>query len=469
MKFTAIEPGRLQLKPRHLVIYGLLSVPLAVSGLPLAIYIPTFYSGELGLSLSAVGYVLLLARLGDMIIDPLIGIWSDRTPERWGRRRLWMILGAPLLAITTWMVFAPATQVSFLYALLWITLLYIAWTIVTIPYTAWGAELSGDYHERSRITGWRELFGIFGNFMVTGLPAVLPFLIGIGFTSLQGDNANSLMPLLRLVAILTIVLLMMALAALLIGLPEVRVVHSQISWRDGLKIVWRNGPFKQLILVNVLNGIGWMVLGTLFVPYVLYVLEADIAATGWLLLFYYFFGIVGTPLLARGGNLLGKHRMWAVSILYTCVAFFPAWFLGAGDVAIFAFLLCFTGLTIANGGILGASMSADVIDIDTLSSGEQRGALFMALWALAGKFAAALGAGIALPLLEFSGFRITPEGVEGLAALSFLYVAFPILCWLVAAAVIWNYPITAERHAEIRDQMARRASGETEVRVVGER
>lgn len=455
MIFTAGNPGDVRLTRRHLFVYSLMNIPLAVSGLPLAIYIPSFYGGELGLSLSAVGYILLLARLGDMVLDPMIGILSDRTPERWGRRRLWMILGTPLLAITTWKVFAPGGPVSFGYALAWITLLYITWTLVTIPYTAWGAELSGDYRERSLITGWRELFGIVGNFLVTGLPAVMPFLIGLGFTSLRGASEDSMLPLLHLVALITVAMLVMALVAMLKWLPEVRMASSGISWREGMRIVGRNGPFKRLILVNIFNGVGWMVVGTLFVPYVLYVLDGDLAATGWLLLFYYFFGIVGAPLLTRGGNRIGKHRMWAVSILYTCVTFFPAYFLGKGHTAYFAFLLCFTGLAIANGGILGASMSADVIDIDTLRSGEQRGALFMALWALASKFAAALGAGIALPLLEFSGFRVTPQGVEGLGSLSFLYVAFPILCWLVAAALVWNYPLTALRHAKLRARLER--------------
>lgn len=147
-------------------------------------------------------------------------------------------------------------------------------------------------------------------------------------------------------------------------------------------------------------------------------LDADLAATGRLLLFHCVFGIAGALFLTRGGNRIGKHRRWAVSILYSLVTFFPAWFLGRGH----------TGYSVpalfhrSRDRQRWHSRCFDVRRRDRYRyaaqrrteaanrSGEQRDALFMALWALAGKFAAALGAGIALPLLESSGFRLTTGG-----------------------------------------------------------
>ena len=166
--------------------------------------------------------------------------------------------------------------------------------------------------------------------------------------------------------------------------------------------------------------------------------------------------MIGAPLCTKGGNLIGKHRMWAWTIIFTCVAYLPATLLGPGDELWFALILSFTGLSIANGGILGSSMSADVIDIDTLRSGQQRGALFMALWALASKFAAALGALVALNLLDIMGFVPAEHDAAGKPALLFLYIVLPIICWLIAAAIIWNYPITEVRHKRIRARVERR-------------
>jgi Na+/melibiose symporter-like transporter len=71
-----------------LAAYGSLALPMAAGFLALQVIVPTFYAQALGLSLSAVGGILLVARLWDMITDPLVGFLSDRTPTRWGRRKV---------------------------------------------------------------------------------------------------------------------------------------------------------------------------------------------------------------------------------------------------------------------------------------------------------------------------------------------------------------------------------------------
>ena len=136
-----------------------------------------------------------------------------------------------------------------------------------------------------------------------------------------------------------------------------RVPTSHANWFSGLRVIWRNGPFKRLILVNVFNNMGWTVCGTLFVFYVRYILEAGLAATGWLLLVYYTAGVIGAPLCTKGGNLIGKHRMWAWTIIFTCVAYLPATLLGRRAVVCADPVV--HGTVDANGGILSSSMSAD--------------------------------------------------------------------------------------------------------------
>ena len=112
--------GVFKLSRWQLFAYGQLVVPMAVIGLPLAIYIPPFYSGTLGLNLAAVGFILMLARLSDVFTDPFIGRWSDRTHTRWGRRRPWVALGVVVMMVSSVMLFMPPVAVSNLYLLGWI-------------------------------------------------------------------------------------------------------------------------------------------------------------------------------------------------------------------------------------------------------------------------------------------------------------------------------------------------------------
>ena len=89
-----------------------------------------------------------------------------------------MVFGTPLKLLALWMLFVPDSTfsialwsamggdgVSNVYLFVWISALYLGFTLVDLPYRAWGAEISTDYDERSRVTGWREAFGYGGTMM----------------------------------------------------------------------------------------------------------------------------------------------------------------------------------------------------------------------------------------------------------------------------------------------------------------
>ena len=156
-----------------LITYAALAAPLSIAELPIVIYLPTFYAKEIGLNIGLVGLVFLLARLWDGFSDPVIGTLSDRINSPFGRRKPWVIVGAPLLMGATWFLCNPPDQVGLLYLGFWAVLFYTALTIVKIPYWSWGAELSSDYEERSRITGFRESGSMIGNIIVAAAPLLL--------------------------------------------------------------------------------------------------------------------------------------------------------------------------------------------------------------------------------------------------------------------------------------------------------
>ena len=101
------------------VIYthGSLGLPLAIIGYPLSIWIPAHYSGGLGLSLAAVGTILMLARFTDVLTDPIVGELSDRWRTRIGRRKPWIIAGVPIMMLGVWRLFVPDGEVDLSYFL----------------------------------------------------------------------------------------------------------------------------------------------------------------------------------------------------------------------------------------------------------------------------------------------------------------------------------------------------------------
>ena len=90
---------------KNLFFFGLADMPIQMASVPVAAFIPNYYGQDLGISLAAVGLVLLLSRSFDAITDPLIGRLSDRTVSPWGRRRVWVILAVPVLMISIYKLF----------------------------------------------------------------------------------------------------------------------------------------------------------------------------------------------------------------------------------------------------------------------------------------------------------------------------------------------------------------------------
>lgn len=165
---------------RHqLLCYGSLAFPLAAAFVTLQVIVPTFYASATGLSLSAIGLILLLARLWDTFTDPVVGYLSDRSPARFGKRKLWVVISAPLVCLSVWMLFVPGDGPGAYYLLFWTLAIYVAGTMSIVPMNAWGAELTSDYQQRSRVTGTRVAFGLAG----TLAALLVPVLVGAEATS----------------------------------------------------------------------------------------------------------------------------------------------------------------------------------------------------------------------------------------------------------------------------------------------
>jgi GPH family glycoside/pentoside/hexuronide:cation symporter len=130
----------------QMALYGVANLPTSIVGLPIALYIPAFYSQNLGLSLATIGLLIALSRLTDVFTDPAIGIASDRWQTRFGRRKPWMVMGMPLMLLSLWMLFVPKSAfaisvwqffggeaVTNLYLFVWISALYLSFTLVDLP------------------------------------------------------------------------------------------------------------------------------------------------------------------------------------------------------------------------------------------------------------------------------------------------------------------------------------------------
>ncbi|NIA72113.1 MFS transporter [Pelagibius litoralis] len=426
-----------------LLAYGLPGLPLAAIGVPLYVYLPAFYAEELGLGLASVGGALLIARIWDLFTDPLMGRLSDALRTPWGRRRPWMLLGVPILLISAWFLFLPAQAPGFIYLTAWTMALYLGSTMILLPYSAWGAELSQNYNERSRIAAWREGFVVVGTVIAAALP------------SLVGDDRSLTLEWL-FIGILVALPLCVAATCLSVNEPAI-AQKTTLPWRRSVAILLRNGPFLRLVSAYFLNGIAIGLPSTLFLLYVKFGLEAE-SWTGPLLLTYFVCGIAALPLWLRLASRIGKHRAWCLAMLLACGVFIWVPLLGPGDTWAFLVVCILSGFALGADLALPPAIQADVIDLDSLHSRRQRAGVYFGLWGIATKLALALAVGLSFPLLDLAGFTPAAEQPGAVWALALLYGLAPVVFKLAAILLVWNFPITAQRQHRIRALINRRES-----------
>lgn len=438
------KPSRLGIG--RLFSYGIAELPFNMAAVPVALFIPAFYAQDKGLDMALVGFILMMARFWDVFTDPLIGYLSDRTRTVIGRRKPWIIASVPLVMIAVYKLFLPSGDVSGLYLLFWVMVLWLGWTLFNIPYYAWGAELSPDYEERTRITGWRTVLGLFGTLTAMFVPAMAQLFFGFG-----GRAGESL----YIIGVTALIATPICVSILVRFVPERQdFVPAQLHIIQGLKIMWGNAPFRRLIFAFVFSTLASALTSPIFIMLISHVIKEP-TATPFILLAYYGANVAGIPFWIWLAERTDKHITWLISISMMGLIFPTFMFLGEGDLVFTAILFFSLGLAGGNLFVIPSSMKADVIDLDRLESGEDRAGLFFAAWSTATKMVSALGVGITLPVLAYLGFDPTVEnGPDQLFALQAYYAFAPVVFYLLAGALVVGYPITRKRHQEIRASLA---------------
>jgi Na+/melibiose symporter-like transporter len=403
-----------------LLAYGSFAAPLAMAALPLYVHLPQLYGAHFGVDLALLGMLLLALRLADALLDPLIGAWSDRLRDR----RVAIALAAPVLGLGMFALLAPAVRgEAALLAWLGVALafVYVAYSVATINHGAWGAELSSDPVQRTRITATREAIALAGVVTASVVPSLL-----------SDDEARGLARFGLAFAAVTA----LALAALLraphvprLAAPAPRPVS------DGLAAPLADPAFRALLAVFVVNGIASAVPATLVLFFVADVLDAS-SRQGLFLALYFVAGAAGMPLWVRASAKLGAERAWAISMAVAVAAFVGAALLGRGDVAAFAVICAASGLALGADLALPPAILADVIG--RRDAQRDTGAYF-GIWTLANKLNLALAAGIALPLLAALGYAPGTDEPGALRALAIVYAGVPCALKLLALAALVRF------------------------------
>jgi glycoside/pentoside/hexuronide:cation symporter, GPH family len=417
--------GDASYRPHRGALYGALGLPLAFVALPVYVLVPAHYATVYGVSLSALGMVLLLSRLLDALIDPALGRLTDQWLQNAGRqsRQAWWRISvtAGLCVLAFGALFMP--PVAGEWALLWwcgltVTLSTLAYSTCSIAHQAWGTRLGGDANTRARWVAWREGLSLVGVVLANVVAAQF------GTTALVSSLA------------VTMLLAVLALrwAPWAVPAPSASGVYWPMSRWQTMALPWRDTAFRDLMLLFLVNGTASAVPATLVVFFIQDVVQRPDMTAAYLGL-YFVAGALSVPLWVRLLGRMGPSRAWAMGMAGHVLTFAGVTLLGPGDVWAYGWVCA------ASGVMLGADLTAPGTLLNGVVQRSARPAeagLFTGWWQMATKLNLALAAGLALPALQWLGYRTGVGDDASRQALVYLYGVVPCAFKLLAMFLWWR-------------------------------
>lgn len=423
VEIAVIAAAALPATPRAapLAGYGLLGMPLAFAALPVYVHWPALANAQWGLPLAGLGALLLVVRIIDAAVDPLVGRLADRWFARGvGATLVAMAVGGSLMLMGMVALFVhrpmsvDATPWIWAMAAAALLVTSLGFSVAQITHQAWGARLASPQLPASTWIAAREAAALAGVLAGSVLPPVLGW---------------------RTTLVVLALLLAAGLVALRLGRVPGRMSHdtlpSTVAGPTGndLRI---DAPFRRLLGVHALNGIASAVPATLIAFYVADVLGAA-GHLPWLLLTYFVAAGASTPLWAAAVRRAGCWRCWGAAMALGLAAFGLVFTLGHGDVVGFFVVCIATG--VAFGGETIASQACLVQHVEERGAARHGGASF-GWWAMVAKLNLALAAGLALPLLGAAGYVPGAGGTPTPLVLG--YAVLPCALKLAALALWWR-------------------------------
>ena len=445
---AAAPAGAIRLPLPRVWAFATGSIPVYMLLLVLGTYITPFYAGTVGIKLAVLGATLSSLRLIDVGFDFVLGWIMDKFVTPFGRFKPWFVLALPVFILGVYKLLNPPEGAGLEHLVPWLLVCYLAYSLLGLSHAAWGANLAGDYKERSRIFGWTQGIAVIGSVSLL----LAPILSGGTIKPGDADSMPKLAWILIVVALITI-----PINALFTPERVVRDTKREKSSFKDLAAVFTTGSMSRLVLADLLLTLGANTTAPMYVFFFHTAKGFEISQVSYLLIPYIGAGIFGAPIWAHVADRFGKHR----AIQIACVGYgitqsilmaIPAGLLAPTAVGMFA-----VGFAASAFIPLMRSMVGDVTDELRLSTGKERAGVLYSLVILVQKIGTSVTAIIVLPILQYVGFNPKPHAVntpEAIFGLQMCYLFAPVIFVLIGGLVFFGYKLTPQRHSEISAALA---------------
>jgi GPH family glycoside/pentoside/hexuronide:cation symporter len=436
--------------------YGLADLGFALITSAIQFFLLFYYTDVAGIDPALAGLALMVGKLTwDAINDPLFGYLSDRTRSRFGRRRIYMLIGAVPLGISAWIMFSlpkGLTGVSaFLAVLISFWLVDTFHTMTTVPYYAMTPELTRDYNERASLTSVRMVFSVIGYILGAALTTLLAGIFqGMGLNMQQAWSVTGLV--FGVIAIITTLITTFTVTER----PELAGEPSTIPPLKAIFTSFKNKPFIILMIAFILSSFSFTVLTALVPYFITYQLNMGEQVSFVLLVMLLMIGIFIIPVKMIADR-INKGPAYALGLFIASLAVMTSFFFPHEPTPLIYLVAAVAGMGFSAQWVCPWSMLPDVIEFDEKLTGERREGIYYGLWAFLTKFTGALGIAVSGWALGLFGYvPNVDQTAHALFGIRLFFSIVPAVVILISLPLLIWYPITRKNHAELVKELAER-------------
>jgi GPH family glycoside/pentoside/hexuronide:cation symporter len=438
---TGVRAGSVSLST--LVIYSLPAAAVGFTFMLTGVYLVKYAAEVLLIGPGIMGTLWGLSRIWDAVSDPIAGHLSDRTDSRMGRRRSWIAFSALPVCLGFAMMWQPPAALAGSALHVWmgvaVFFYFTATTMFSVPHEALAAELSVEYHERTRIFGVRTAMHSLGAFLALG---------GM-FLLIKSDSKRDVAGLL-VIGVSVAMLVTTVLAVRSVREPPEHRGRGGRNLMKSIGDVSRNPHASRLFTLFFIENFGTGSL-MLLIPFVFdYVFQVENLAPAFMFL-YFVSALLFIPAWIWLSRRVGKKKLWLFSMATMAVGFCGLFFIDEHTLWLCYVVAFVVGLGGGCANVVGPSVQADVIDVDEYLTGDRKEGAYFAVW----NFVRKSGVGIATMLtglvLGWVGFEAGhDQSDQTLLAMRVLFSFAPGLCYAVGTVLFIGFELDEAKHAEVR-------------------
>ena len=304
-----------------------------------------------------------------------------------------------------------------------------------IAYQALGLELSNSYHDRTKLFSIRDGFILLGTILAAALPTIL-----------ESYGLSEVIKL-QMTALVYVFILFLS-VYFIRKVPEKTQIKSKSEKKYSLKTCFKNRAFNVLSINYFLTSFGSTISGGLILIYLEYVL--GVTAGSKYILVFFIFSLAGMPLWVYLSKRIDKLPVWIIAMSLTTISFGGILFLGHGHELYYLLIIIVSGIGVGGCLAIPSSMQADIAELESKDYGMNLQASLVSFWAMIKKISAAIGVGVAFPLLEYAGFVANTQQSESVVfMIKVLYAGVPLGCYLLAIFVAFFYPLSKSNFLKV--------------------